>query len=130
MRVLVLALLVTVSSGFALRTPLPITLGTPFTLDAGVYMARLEAAKLNVEFLRVKSDSRCPVNVACVWAGDAALEVRVSQGKVTKTVLLHTTLEPKGVSVFKYRLELRALTPERGVQGETRATFVLTKAKP
>jgi hypothetical protein len=129
MRILALMLLL-VPSSFALDAPLPITLGKPFTLNSsggGTRLARLEAARLNVGFLRVKSDSRCPVNVACVWAGDAVVEVRLSDPRWINTVQLHTTLEPRAVTALGYRLELKTLAPERGVKGQPKATLVLTK---
>jgi hypothetical protein len=117
------------TSSLAVNTPLPVTLNKPFKLEAGtgVAAARYIPANWNLKFVRVVSDSRCPVNVTCVWAGDAALELRVFKGKQTENLTLHTGLEPRGATVMGLKLTLQNLQPEKGVPGKPKATFVLSK---
>lgn len=44
-----------------------------------------------VTFVRVSEDSRCPVGVTCVWAGDAVVHVRVdAEGDRAFDLQLHT----------------------------------------
>jgi hypothetical protein len=54
--------------------------------------ARIGAADLTVVFDRVSADSRCPVDVVCIWEGDATVAVTVRQPAREKAVLeLHTS---------------------------------------
>ncbi|MCC6929365.1 MAG: hypothetical protein IT359_10285 [Gemmatimonadaceae bacterium] len=66
----------------------------------------------------VPSDSRCPSNVQCVWAGDAVATIAVHPGcykegcKAASYVLsLHTTLEPKSGSGWGHKVTLLSLAP-------------------
>jgi hypothetical protein len=54
------------------------TAGTDFVLAPG-QRAALQGTGLVVEFERVVSDSRCPRDVQCVWAGNASVRLRVSR---------------------------------------------------
>ncbi len=58
----------------------PVTgkIGTPFAL-ARNQIARIEPDNLDIRFLRVLEDSRCPVNVACAWSGQLIIEVSVAR---------------------------------------------------
>ena len=38
--------------------------------------------------LKVESDSRCPIDVKCFWAGEVILKVRLEKGGVSKEVTL------------------------------------------
>jgi hypothetical protein len=56
-------------------------IGTSPTAQANIVIAvgsTTRAAGAVVTFQRVVSDSRCPLNAACAWAGDAAAEFAVS----------------------------------------------------
>lgn len=94
---------------------------------------------LRVKFIKVVNDSRCPVGVQCVWAGDAEVLLQVQVGLMEpKLVNLHTTLEPRFVSVSAlpggvigipkaYGIGLCRLTPRPVVGKVTRQRdYVLT----
>ena len=70
---------------------------------------------IRVRFNAVESDSRCPSDVVCVWAGDAVAQFSVEQNcaceSPTVRLELHTTLEPKSDAAYGYRVELRQLAP-------------------
>jgi hypothetical protein len=88
-------------------------LGEPFQLHVGE-RAVLEAIDLDVRFLEVASDSRCPSNalILCVWQGDAAVVVETSPiGADAQHHTLHTTLDPKAVRLGSVRLTLQSLDP-------------------
>jgi hypothetical protein len=54
--------------------------------------ARIGATNLTVVFDSVSADSRCPVDVVCIWEGDATVAVSVRQSSGEKAVLeLHTS---------------------------------------
>jgi len=83
-----------------------------FTLHVG------QRAKLNdaftIIFKSVLKDSRCPVNVTCVWAGNGKVELEILESNENrKTVKLNTTIEPKIKSINKYLLQLILLSPPK-----------------
>jgi hypothetical protein len=85
--------------------------GQTFELRAG-QTARVGSAGLLVGFRGVASDSRCPVDVQCVWAGDAETRIPVTVGNADWTTLtLHTGLDPRSASFRNYKITLVDLKP-------------------
>jgi hypothetical protein len=106
------ALLVTFGSFFALAcgsSTSPSGLDQPMELAPG---RSAQVGALKVTFTGVVSDSRCPVDVVCVWAGDAVarLEVSEPQGAV-ETRDLHT-LQNEPAAYGRFRIALVRLDPE------------------
>lgn len=71
---------------------------------------------LRLRFLRVAEDSRCPKNVECVWAGNAAVlvEVGAKGGGRSRTLRLNTNASPERPAEAKhgaYTVRLVALGP-------------------
>jgi hypothetical protein len=66
-----------------------------------------------VAFLEVSSDSRCPSDVLCVWAGNAAVEIGLAVGMgPTHPFTLNTlAYPPASVDYAGYRVTLVDLTP-------------------
>ena len=85
--------------------------GAPITLKVGQSVTVGTVDPLTVTFRRVESDSRCPQNVQCVWAGDAAVELRLARGGRAAGTTLHTTLEPREVEYDGFRVRLVQVTP-------------------
>lgn len=54
-----------------------VKLNTEFQLKSG-QTASLEPEEITIKFLRVTSDSRCPSDVICVWAGQVEVLLNVS----------------------------------------------------
>jgi hypothetical protein len=64
--------------------------GEPFELKVHE-ASRLADENLSVRFDGVTEDSRCPVGVQCIWAGDAAVELTVERPPAsTEMLTLHT----------------------------------------
>jgi hypothetical protein len=86
-------------------------------LDRQHPKAELPAAGLAFELKNIL-DSRCPANVQCFWAGDAAVYFTVKPlGKPASELELHTGLSPKRVSVGGYSLAISEIFPTpRGAQ--------------
>ena len=88
---------------------------------------------LRIEFQTVAEDSRCPVNVKCVWTGNAKVVLRLSKaGKHNATINLNTGLDPKHLSYQGYDIKLVEVTPQRkeGVtikSGGYAVTLLVTK---
>ena len=67
---------------------------------------------LNILFKSVVKDSRCPINVNCVWAGNGKVELEIfATDSAPKTVQLNTQQGPKVTSLKKYELQLLSLQP-------------------
>lgn len=74
--------------------------------------AHVKSDKLTIEFVKVLEDSRCPVDVDCVWAGSAKVQIKVSKGKAAAQAFeLNTNLEPRFITFHGYKIEITDLTP-------------------
>lgn len=67
--------------------------------------------KLEIYFDDVVSDSRCPINVKCIWAGDGEVKLKFKKDNDVTHEYLHTYLEPKSVIVYNYFIKLNSLMP-------------------
>ena len=84
--------------------------GDTVRLDVGASVT-FQPMGVQVTFLRLVDDSRCPVGVTCVWEGDAEVEIRVSIDGDTRLTRLHTTLEPRAVTLGANALQLVDVLP-------------------
>src|SRR5205085_7430920 len=78
-------------------------IGHEFELKAG-RVVTLDGGHLRIRFARVESDSRCPVDVECVWAGNAELlfEVGARSWKEKTTLRLNTNASPERPVEVRY----------------------------
>jgi hypothetical protein len=71
-----------------------------------------EGTDLLIAFEGVPEDSRCPVDVQCVWAGDATVALRLEGGGAgAETVGLHTNADPKQATHGRHVVTLVGLRP-------------------
>lgn len=85
--------------------------GAVFTLAVGQEAAVGDS--LRIRFVGVAADSRCPIDVQCVWAGDAQLRLLIRQRSgAERQVELHTALDPRATSAGGYTLSVQGLLPE------------------
>jgi hypothetical protein len=69
--------------------------------------------ELTIKFVTVMEDSRCPVGVNCVWAGNAKIRLKVTDRRGrTKMMELNTNAEPKIDQVGRYSISVVNLTPK------------------
>lgn len=61
-----------------------------------------------IKFTDVLEDSRCPVDVDCVWEGNFKIQLYVD-GKV---ILLNTNLEPKVIDINGTKVSIKKVLPE------------------
>lgn len=93
--------------------------------------ATIENTDVSITFELVTEDSRCPSNVACVWAGNARIVLAMSARGSRDTLPLNSTLDPKEAVRAGYRVRFVGLTPHP-VAGRTttaeeyRATLFVT----
>ena len=84
--------------------------GRQFDLGIG-QEARIQGSSVVIRFTGVSEDSRCPSDVQCVWAGDAAVRLALSGGPLSSESTLHTTLDPKSVQYAAYTVRLVGVKP-------------------
>jgi hypothetical protein len=77
--------------------------------------ASFDGGRLEIKFESHGADSRCPANATCVWAGDvgARITTRVAGGAATISDL-HSTLEPRKLTIDRYTILMIGLTPYPG----------------
>jgi hypothetical protein len=67
---------------------------------------------LRVTFTELVGDSRCPINVTCIQAGEAEVRLNVSLSGRTETITLSTDAPDESVAAVPgYRIELVDVTP-------------------
>ncbi|HUQ80503.1 MAG TPA: hypothetical protein VM076_05190, partial [Gemmatimonadaceae bacterium] len=68
---------------------------------------------LRLTFRGVEGDSRCAIDVVCVWAGDAEIALKIEQGSQSAVAALHTTLEPRKTEWAGYTISFVSIAPSR-----------------
>jgi hypothetical protein len=90
-----------------------VVVGSDFDLAPG-QSARVDGSALTILFKEVTEDSRCPLGVFCIWAGNAAVSLTITDGAGAKNqVLLNTTLTPQAVKIGGYEISLVGVQPIR-----------------
>jgi hypothetical protein len=85
--------------------------GVSFTLAPG-QAATVRRADARITFREVREDSRCPVDVQCVWAGDAKIDVTVARaGSPTETKTLSITPPDNEVQIGNLKIRFVGLAP-------------------
>jgi hypothetical protein len=108
-----------------------IPLGREFTLAPG--QSAVVDDELRLTLKSVTDDSRCPVDVTCVWEGDAKVAIEVVTPTPRAEHELHTTgRESHEAKHGAYRITLVKLEPApRSTttisSGDYRATFVVVR---
>ena len=65
-----------------------------------------------LKFVSVIEDSRCPTDVNCIWAGNAKLEVLITDKHGgSKRIVVNTTTGPTGDQYNGWAIYLTSLTP-------------------
>jgi hypothetical protein len=74
--------------------------------------AAIKGTNLFVRFDSVTSDSRCASDVMCIWAGNAAIQIVMTNAGVEKfNGRINTAVEPRSVVLDGYELVIVAITP-------------------
>ncbi len=85
---------------------------TPPETIAVKYQKSAKKDNLTFRFVSVIEDSRCPVGVNCIWAGNAKIQIKISSKKgISKTFELNTDLQPQTVIFEGFEIKLQTLTP-------------------
>ena len=93
-------------------------LDTPFELKQGEIASWEDNPDLKIHFSKVLSDSRCPIDAECVWAGRAEIEVVFSQTEGSSETLILIMGDNSGTSYTdkakfgNFTVTLKAVKPE------------------
>ena len=111
--VIFLSLLSLIWQGQTTEPVKEVLLEEEFTIKVG-QPVQVKEANLKITFTSVQEDSRCPVDVACVWAGNAKLTIEVKRSKKKfLSASLNTTLNPREIAYKGYTIKLIQVRPER-----------------
>jgi hypothetical protein len=103
-----------------------------FTL-APSEVATVRDVGLNVQFMNVTGDSRCPADALCIQGGDALVHIRVLDGGATSSYELHTgdssraTVTHNQVRIALVELQPYPFTSRTIAPGEYRATLTVSR---
>jgi len=87
---------------------------------------KIPGSKIDLEFKQVSEDSRCPVDVTCVWEGIAIVNLKASNESETKNIQLATKdFEPKNTKKSTnfdgYKISLIDVKPYPGGKPEAKS---------
>jgi hypothetical protein len=109
-RLVVLGLVLAAAGCFNDPTGPDAVAGQPFDLKVGAVSTLPDGTRLRFE--RVQSDSRCPMDAFCVWAGDATVMVTLNPTRgASESRELHTQPTGSQISYANYTIVLKALAP-------------------
>lgn len=86
--------------------------GQAFRLRMGE-SARVEGTSLGVTFRAVLEDTRCPIDVVCIVAGNGRVRLEVRGVRNATRLELNTTDEPRESLVDSHRIRLHDVQPGR-----------------
>jgi hypothetical protein len=91
--------------------PVFVQAGTPFQLRPGG-SARVGDSGLVIGFRGITGESRCPMDVVCVWQGDATARIQATVGRMAWTGYdLHTGLQPQSIKFQDWTIKLVSVEP-------------------
>ena len=94
-----------------IQTAVIVEPGVSFALAPG-QTAEVKRAETRITFRQVRQDSRCPVDVKCVWEGNAEVEVVISRtGAPNDTRILGLKSPNNETVVGTLRIRFVGLTP-------------------
>ena len=123
-------LLLAASGCAGVQTAAVVEPGASFTLAPGE-TAAVRGTDARLTFKRVTDDSRCPVDVTCVWAGDAKIEVTISRTGIADDTRILSITPPKHEALVGHlRIKFISLAPvprqaDANVPRKYRAEFVV-----
>jgi hypothetical protein len=94
----------------AVQTAAVVEPGASFTLAPG-QAATVKGTNTRITFNRVREDSRCPVDVTCIWAGEAKIEIVISRSGAEDVRILSITPPNNEAAVGNLRIRFVSLAP-------------------
>ena len=99
--------------------------GQTFDLKVG---QTAQIGQLQIAFRGVSQDSRCAVDVTCVWAGDATIKIDATYARMAWTPFeLHTGVDPRSTRFRENTITVVGLKPAtRSGQNIPAENYVVT----
>ena len=94
----------------AVETSVSAEPGASFTLAPG-QTAAVKGTDTRITFKQVREDSRCPVDVTCVWAGDAKIEIVISRNGAPDDTRILSMTQSNEARVGNLRIRFVSLAP-------------------
>lgn len=86
--------------------------GSPAVVELGVGQSA-GVDGVEIRFAEVTEDSRCAIDVVCVWAGNGAVVLHLSSdGVPVEAVTVNTTVEPRSVERDGLAIRVTGLAPQ------------------
>jgi hypothetical protein len=129
------AVLLGAAVGCSNSTPTSSLAPTSFSLHTAESVT-VNSGAARVTLYRVDNDSRCPIDVQCVSAGNAVVVFSIidtaCKACLPAQQFVNTTIEPRAVDAAGYRVKLDSLLPAQRsgrviAQSEYVAYFTVTK---
>lgn len=102
--------LLALALGCAGNTPTAVSPGTEFQLAPGE-TAAVRETPLTITFRSVAEDSRCPIDVVCIRAGNARVRLEVRENGTAHEVALNTGEDPRSAAFGNLTVRLTSLLP-------------------
>ena len=85
----------------------------PLTVNLGYgHYTQVDGTVLHMSFTDVLEDSRCPVDVTCVWEGNAGIAIGIGMGMgPTHRLELNTSTAPRSATWNGIRVSIVSLFP-------------------
>lgn len=82
---------------------------------------------IDIAFLKVTRDSRCPTGAMCVWAGNAVIQLGLTADTApVLPLVLNSGIEPRSGELLGLQLRMLSLKPRPTVRGKLQsATYVV-----
>lgn len=107
----IVAAIVAASGCATMETTIVAQPGVTFDLPIGK-TASLSGNGVRITFKQVQEDSRCPVDVQCVWAGDAKIQLTISRDGVPDDVKVISLTPPNNETTSgDLRIRFMGLAP-------------------
>jgi hypothetical protein len=104
------AILTSIAACSPVETAIVAEPGVEFSLPVG-QTARLNGNGPRITFTKVREDSRCPIDGVCIWAGDAKIELIVSQNGSDDTKVISLTAPNNETTSGDLRIRFVGLAP-------------------
>ena len=110
-----------------------VPIGQEFVIKPGQTVA-IKHTKINIMFDSVLSDSRCPIKLRCVWAGNAEVKLILQRSSKKTFAIVNTGIKNRAVEYRGYRIQLLKLNPGRRngeitLSNQYEATFKINRIK-
>lgn len=89
--------------------------------------AMTDDRSVQLSYVRLVSESRCPANAICVWQGDAAVQLRAEAVGVAVDTTIHTALDPKIIAVGANQISLLEVQPYPGTSSSQKPGYIVAR---